>query len=505
MVQYYHGTVIFDKFYGCNVILDDSQLESVRLDGTNYFKQGCSLGYGETKVIHHKCDGILFGSRIQGDNTEKVWLLDREINISRNNANQHFEYDNFIDLWGLGYPPAEIWQTFAPVDGDWIYYWWIRIEAFYRPGRDAGMTWNASSLYVRRTSKNGISIVSPARRRSHTDIASLGNRFSVCEFSEFPQSWGFDDWISLLRQDGRISYTIPSSSSSYYTMYTAKLRNNPPHLSLNYLQYCRDVLRADLEFLSERNYVLSDMSQAIADQSEDLDINSIAYAKEALEYINAALHVVSQGVDLSLLQKALSGDILSISKVAADGVLSGSYGLNLTIRDTQELIDFLTRKNDYPIRIARSSGSHSISAHGIYMIAEYHLKCRYATTDHGIRGILERMYHSDTFPTSANMWDLVPYSFVIDWVFPVDTALEGLDTEARLSVLPIKQVLRSDKYKLVFSPAWCAQVLGCTGTLEFSTYERYSMNTLPPIFPRFNGNTHFNSWVQAGALIVQRM
>lgn len=505
MVRYHYGTVIFTTLLDYNVIVDDTNLKASVIDGTSHFQQGRTLGYGEREVIHHKCDGELFGSPVSGDTPFAKWLTSLTVDVIDEPHSDAFEFFKTVKILGTGYPPFEIWPTFAPDRGNWMYDWYITGSVYYRPGRDKGVVFNFPLLAVGRVSLDITMPSLPLRRKGQGQTVSLGNRSSTMNTTVFPDGWTANEWLNLLIEDHRVSYSAVAFSGGYITLRSAKLQKRPIKLPLEYLLFCRDALMTDMTFISEKNYVLSDISQSIANQSEDLDINSIAYAKEALEYIGSILHIASSGVDLSLLYKALSGDTLSIAKLAANGVLSGSYGLNLTIRDTQELVEFLTRKNDYPTRISRSSGTVRTAGHGIQLSAEYHIKCRYATTDHGIRGILNKLYATDTFPTATNMWDLVPYSFVVDWVFPFDRALSGLDTEARLSVLPIKQILRSEKITVSFSPDWCTKVLGCTGSLTFSTYERRQSGALPPIYPRYDGNTQFDSWVQAGALIIQRL
>lgn len=59
--------------------------------------------------------------------------------------------------------------------------------------------------------------------------------------------------------------------------------------------------------------------------------------------------------------------------------------------------------------------------------------------------LLRTLNEFDLLPTPGNLWDLIPFSFVIDWLFHIDQILTALDAQSTMSVIPVLKTCVSVK------------------------------------------------------------
>jgi hypothetical protein len=106
--------------------------------------------------------------------------------------------------------------------------------------------------------------------------------------------------------------------------------------------------------------------------------------------------------------------------------------------------------------------------------------------------------------TLQNVWDLIPYSFIVDWFIDIGGFLERSDTRMRLSRLNIKYATMSEKTTI--SRSLIPNVaLPVSGTLSVVHYHRWTEDhcPVPPLIPSSTPSVS-SHWLEAGALIVQR-
>jgi len=107
-------------------------------------------------------------------------------------------------------------------------------------------------------------------------------------------------------------------------------------------------------------------------------------------------------------------------------------------------------------------------------------------------------------PTLENIWDLIPYSFVVDWFIDIGGLLERVDTRLRLLRLNIRYTTMSKKDIVRYNIRPSVE-LPLSGTVEKVHYHRWVSDQCPvPALsaqPTFQG---FNHWLESGALILSR-
>lgn len=125
--------------------------------------------------------------------------------------------------------------------------------------------------------------------------------------------------------------------------------------------------------------------------------------------------------------------------------------------------------------------------------------------DTGLDALVEKARSIGIFPSLTNLWDLVPYSFVLDWFVDVGSVLERIDTRHRLLNLDIMYVIKTDVTEASVSDTNVK--LGVGLSLLIKKYDRKVTTDVPQ--PRIFGEinkppTAQNHWVEGSALILQR-
>lgn len=194
-------------------------------------------------------------------------------------------------------------------------------------------------------------------------------------------------------------------------------------------------------------------------------------------------------------------------KGIANTYLGVHYGVLPTIGDLKSIVGAFRKISPYLDRNGFStySAGHIASLEDGSMTyqLEQHLKLALGDEDDGFRALLQRLESMGTLPTFENLWDLVPYSFVIDWFSDVGDFLERIDTRLRLARLNIKYVTSSRK-QTFSGPIPLDESIPYKGTIDLVRYHRWVEGhcPAPPLAPP--PSQGFNHWVEATALLVQR-
>jgi hypothetical protein len=195
-------------------------------------------------------------------------------------------------------------------------------------------------------------------------------------------------------------------------------------------------------------------------------------------------------------------------KTIADNYLTVEYGILPTISDLQSIRQALEGIKPYVDRNGFStynaSYRDSSTAGNTTYSLEQHIKIAIEDEDSDLIQLLNRIESSGFAPTFQNIWDLVPYSFVIDWFIDIGDFLERVDTRLRISRLNIRYVTMSLKRnitrKFVFSSSF-----PFVGTATLVDYSRWTEDQCPlPPLTSSGTTTVSNHWLEAGALIAQR-
>lgn len=245
----------------------------------------------------------------------------------------------------------------------------------------------------------------------------------------------------------------------------------------------------------------SDCTQEICEQAQNISVNSIALVKELAE-----LFFTLKNDPASLIPK------LRTLADAAGIYLSYKYGARLTVRDLNAVTAALQKEvmNEIRYRISRSSFRTKIPV-TIYGVAtpivhEEHYKCLYDALDKGLDNAIRQLYNWDLALSLDNVWDLIPYSFVVDWFVPLGDYLSQIDASVYYSTLPIIDVIYSMKDTVYLPDALISAYSTVTsGNVWCCKYLRSLSYDLPPILPHFSGAPEFHNFKEFTALLVQRL
>lgn len=233
-------------------------------------------------------------------------------------------------------------------------------------------------------------------------------------------------------------------------------------------------------------------------------------ADDVQSWMNLANYVRSfadKGADIVL--KA----ILAI-KAGSDAYLSTIYGIMPTYSDIKRVTDGIVKiiNHDYrtPTRQHSRRASKQEGLLDTPVNTQLTLTCEVSQLPRGaigdsMVGIYE-LHKWGLYPTSAMLWDAIPFSFCIDWFIDLGNAAKTFDNNIWTMYFPIQYCIQSQKR------TWSPPVerlwpdLGVTGEIAFSYYDRYTSTVLPlPPIQTGEKSGPFTHWAEGTALVVQRM
>lgn len=200
---------------------------------------------------------------------------------------------------------------------------------------------------------------------------------------------------------------------------------------------------------------------------------------------------------------------LSNLKTWAGNYLSFKYGVLPTVDDISSIMESFKRiapyvdRNKFSTYSAGFTDSLTIGT-STYQL-EQHVKLAISDEDDELDALLQRIESSGFAPTLQNIWDLVPYSFVIDWLIDVGGFLERVDTRLRLTRLNIRYTTMSRK-RTHERKIFLSQNSPFTGSVKWVQYHRWVVDhcPVPPLSlnPTFQDFSH---WLESSALLMQRV
>lgn len=245
------------------------------------------------------------------------------------------------------------------------------------------------------------------------------------------------------------------------------------------------------------------LSQAAAEQAQALNTNMFTLIPELIH--------LRTGVSSLLNQMKTSWKKKSIRSIA-DLELSLRYGVQLTFSDVISQAKRITQsqtelKGDCRARSKLStSGRTSVQGTSVDYNIDYHLKVWYdPTPDDPVHRAVWSLLSYKLLPTLKDSWDVIPYSFVIDWLLNLDDTLAQVDANTLISALQVDSALFSRKASFAL-PARVVPDLRdlVQGVIHFSDYTRVDNGGLVPPTPSFAGYQHFNNFVEAAAILIQK-
>lgn len=265
-----------------------------------------------------------------------------------------------------------------------------------------------------------------------------------------------------------------------------KLHMTKPLDMLAVEQYCYQRLCIDNAHPPELPVDWGELGQQAGANLQYWDGNMPAYARD--------LRILADSIlDFAELIKGKK-----TPKNLADIYLSDKYGLKLTANDTVALLDAIDgakKATEMRYRRVQALATNDV---GPWVVHQYYT-VDYDPFDSFSKDFLKQLSDFDALPTLSNLWDLVPYSFVIDWFIDIGGALEQYEIDNKWAKLQVRCVTYTSKCtKPVIYPG------DARSQLELTIYNRKLSSQVhkPQLFnsePRY-----LNHVPELSALLIQR-
>lgn len=264
--------------------------------------------------------------------------------------------------------------------------------------------------------------------------------------------------------------------------------------------------RVDLSLPPVPGEMWGDLADSSIQNARALDINTLAYAADFLKLKNSVKTI------LSLLRGKFE------PKDLASAWLEFKYGLRLTFADSKELgkaigaaITKHKNKKFYSVCRAMDSSEFIISKSplkGSMVSDKYNYKVYYQPIDDAFLSLIRKMMNWDVGPTLQNIWDIIPFSFVIDWFVDFERTLNRIDANTYVNTLRVLGTIKTRKSTISSIPATCLMSQDdrtiWSGDLTLDIYKRNLQEGLDlPLF-RSGSPEAFRNHAELLAIIVQR-
>lgn len=195
-------------------------------------------------------------------------------------------------------------------------------------------------------------------------------------------------------------------------------------------------------------------------------------------------------------------------KTHANNYLAVKYGVLPTIDDLSTIVEACRKIKPYLDKNGfetYNAASEQVKNDGKYHYTlDQHLKLAIDDEDNGLYALTQSVESLGFLPTFQNVWDLIPYSFIIDWFISVGDLLRRVDTNMRLTRLNVRYVTMSQKSTTTKVVDW-ANDFPYTGIIQFGCYNRWVTDHCPtPVTSLHTTFDGFDHWIEAGALLLQR-
>jgi hypothetical protein len=195
-------------------------------------------------------------------------------------------------------------------------------------------------------------------------------------------------------------------------------------------------------------------------------------------------------------------------KVHANNYLAVQYGILPTISDLQNIVNAFKAREPYLDRHGYQTYTavrSNASSNGVFSESlEQRIKVAIENEDDDFKRLAQAVESAGFALTLENVWDLIPYSFVVDWFVGVGDFLERADSRMRISKLNIRYATMSQK-SIKERYFLASKSYPYSGTLKLVQYSRWTEDhcPVPPLFFQ-NTPTVSNHWLEASALLIQR-
>lgn len=259
--------------------------------------------------------------------------------------------------------------------------------------------------------------------------------------------------------------------------------------------------------VEDRDY--GDLAYQACESVNPSTLNMLGFLRDLKEPVQACRKLLNLKKLKSTLSVGKTIKKLATLKGASNQYLTVKYGVLPTLSDLERIQDAFYRLKPYIDKLGLKVYTAGYSDELDDGYISYHLtqriKLAIGEEDNEFEALLTRLDSFGSLPTLENLWDLVNYSFVIDWFIDVGGFLERIDTRMRLSRYNIAYVTMSRKTQAVGQVPFGTNY-PFVGSIDWVQYHRWVSDQCPapPLFSATPNSHGFSHWLEAGALLMQR-
>lgn len=205
--------------------------------------------------------------------------------------------------------------------------------------------------------------------------------------------------------------------------------------------------------------IFGDLAVKALDSAKFIDANLVAF--------------LSEYQSLSSLFGGLSKDVLSGR--LSEAYLGYNYGLRNQISDyltiTAGLEKTLKMRERQPLEALRASLRLEVPDTTIRK--EYHYKIRYRPQSSQGTALLKTLREYSLLPSLVTAWDLVPFSFIVDWFYSFQRELERFQFRTDYLLYDIVAITKSEKITFSIRDTFIASQYPELDGILFTIYRRY--------------------------------
>lgn len=236
--------------------------------------------------------------------------------------------------------------------------------------------------------------------------------------------------------------------------------NSKELLEVAYARLWRAVLPENMENVYKQT--IGHAGQEALLNTKVLNINSIMYTKDFTTLRELC------GSYADLLRKGVNPGTVS------GAYLASHYGVRLTVQDTREILERVRRELEQDSGAYQYSRStHKVSVQGPAGKVDVTgtVSVLFTLVDGRTLQFLSDLARWDFLPTPRVIWDMIPYSFVLDWIVPIGGVLEQWDRLITEGTIYQKRCCWSQKTVAELDAALLVPALLKTGTQLYGCSE----------------------------------
>lgn len=236
--------------------------------------------------------------------------------------------------------------------------------------------------------------------------------------------------------------------------------------------------------------IFGDLAQRCIDQQKSTDVMSIPFIR-----------------DLGRIRELIprKGKIFN-PKTWSDLYLWYSYGVKPTTQDIQglksDVANAISTAAATKDNVFHSSASESITDKDTVFAMTYRYKVTCEPVPSRLMSCIRTLWSWNLYPNLETCWELIPFSFVVDWFIDIQSICQDLDDQILYEYYNILGVCHSTKaeYSIPASAMNCE--LNLLGDINYVTYRRGVRNALHLPVLSFDVSKEFSNHAELTALIV---